>query len=347
MRPDSQHAQMHLQPVGERGFAAGGRAKDHHHARAAPDDFIGDARDGFIVQGLVYTDELPHAPLLNHAVHVHGVLRAQDAAPALRGNELAQEFAALHIGRGLFRRVGRGRHQHHAGKMRLNGKGANHARGGQHHSVKVLAQRADAVHGDPFLRTVAQKLRLVRPALFFKIGDGLLARPAFLLEGQILLHQLAHVLLDGAGHLVIHISIGQAHVQAVAHRVEHAHPAAGVQPLQAQQKQKPERTLVYAPALLVAVGKRHKAGIGLQPLVKLQAFAAPHHAQRFPRLRGGQKRLQRLANADSGVKRTGPLRHGNPNRPVLLHARCTSHHASSKGILLINAPVKSSTSTWS
>ena len=289
VRPLPQHAQVHGQPVGKGGLAAGGRAEDHHHARAAPQNLVRDAGDGLVVQGLVDADKFAQAALADHPVHIRCVFRAQDAAPPLGGGELAQEFGARHIRRGLVGIGGRGRHQHHAGVVRLDRKGADHARGGQHGPVKIFAQRADAVHADALLRAVAQKPGLVQPALVFKVGDGLLAGPFLLLEGQVLPDQLAHVLLDGAGHFMPDFAVQKAQVQAVAHGVEHAHPLVRIEPLEAQQKQKAQRPLVDAPAFLVLIGERLQRAVLRKRVGQLHACPAPHGAQHALRRSSGSR----------------------------------------------------------
>ena len=79
----------------------------------------------------------------------------------------------------------------------------------------------------------AQQPGLVQPPFVFKVGDGLLAGPFLLLEGQVLPDQLAHVLLNGAGHFMSDLPVQKAQVQAVAHGVEHPRPPVRIEPLQA------------------------------------------------------------------------------------------------------------------
>ncbi len=324
MRTLPQHAQVHSQPVGKGGFAAGGGAEDHHHARAAPQDLVRDTGDGFVVQRLVDADKLPQAAITDHPVHIRRVFRAQDAAPPLGGGKLAQEFGARHIRRGLVRIGGRGRHQHHAGIMRLDRKGADHTRGGQHGSVKIFAQRTDAVHADALLRAVAQKLGLVQPTLVFKVGDGLFAGPFLLLEGQILPDQLAHVLLDGTGHFMPDFAIQQAQIQPVAHGVEHARPLVRIEALEAQKEQEAQRPLIDAPSFLVLIGERLQHAVLRQRVGQLHAYPALHGAQNALRLLGGQHRTDCLARGGSGCKVPALRSHRNMNHGLFCHCRATS-----------------------
>ena len=287
------------------------------------------------MQRLVDADKFAQTALADHLIHIRRVLRAQNTAPPLRGGELAQEFGARHIRRGLVGIGGRGRHQHHAGVVRLDRKGADHACGGQHGPVKIFAQRADAVHADALLRTVSQQPGLVQPPFVFKVGDGLLAGPFLLLEGQVLPHQLAHVLLDGAGHLMPDFAVQKAQVQAVAHGVEHARPLVGIEALEAQQKQEAQRAFVDAPSLLVLIGERLQRAVLRKRVGQLHAYPATHGAQHTLRPLCGQQSADGLPRGRSRRKRFGPLPDGDVNHGLLRHG-CASFpgQASSKGMLL-------------
>ena len=208
--------------------------------------------------------------------------------------------------------------------MRLDRKGADHTRGGQHGSVKIFAQRTDAVHADVLLRAVAQKLGLVQPTLVFKVGDGLLAGPFLLLEGQILPDQLAHVLLDGTGHFMPDFAVQKAQVQAVAHGVEHARPLVGIEALEAQKEQEAQRAFVDAPSLLVLIGERLQHAVLRQRVGQLHAYPALHGAQNALRLPGGQHRTDCLARGGSGCKVPALRSHRNMNHGLFCHCRATS-----------------------
>ena len=119
----SQYAQVNGKAVCEGRLSAGGWTEDHDNPRVPRHNFIRDARDGFVVQRFVDTDELPHPSFLNHTVDVGRVSRAKDPAPPLRNRKFPQELWPRHIGcgfLGFFRRRG---HQHHARKVRLDREG--------------------------------------------------------------------------------------------------------------------------------------------------------------------------------------------------------------------------------
>ena len=78
------------------------------------------------------------------------------------------------------------------------------ARAGQHGAVKILGQAAALINIEVIVGTVGQQRRLIRPAELGKIIDGLLARPAAALEGQVGGHDLAHGILDQLGVALNH-----------------------------------------------------------------------------------------------------------------------------------------------
>ena len=229
--------------------------------------------------------------------------------------------------------------------MRLDAEGADVPRGGQHRAVKILAQLTDAIHGDLAAGTVTKQLRLILPALFFKVCNGFLARPDFLFKRQILRCKRAHILFDGARHVVPHLALGQPHIQAVTHRVHHAHVFVRIQPLHAQQEQKAQRALVHTAAFLVLIGKRSQFGVLLKRFAQLHAHAAAHGAQHLRRA-FGRKRMYGLHHLYAGGKR--PLLSVNGYMNLIAHgASSRLVQASSKGMLLMNVSDRSSTSTWS
>ena len=71
------------------------------------------------MQGFVDPDELPKIALLDHAVHIGGVIGSQNMAPFLRLAEDPQEFGMRMIFGRMLRFAGGWQHQHHAGGMGL------------------------------------------------------------------------------------------------------------------------------------------------------------------------------------------------------------------------------------
>ena len=256
------------------------------------------------MQGFVDPNELPELALLNHSVHVGGVVGPQNVAPFLRLAEDPQKFGMGMVFGRLLRLAGGGQHQHHAGEVGLQGKGLHPAGRGQHDAVEILAQAAHAVHDRLPAGAVAHQLRLIRPAHFFKILHGLFPGPMFLFKGKISFGHAAHFRLDlpnlGVGQFAL-----QPDVQPVAHGVQHPHPSAGVQPTGGGQQQKPQGALINAAALLIPIGQAGQLAVRVQGLVQLQTYAPLHNAEGSGRRRLVQQTADHGLHSGIGRKCVG------------------------------------------
>ena len=252
------------------------------------------------MQGLVDPDELPQLALLNHPVHVGGVIGPQNMAPFLRLAEDPQKLGMRVIFGRLARVGGRGHHQHHAGEMGLQAEGFHPAGGRQHRAIEIFAQAAHAVHHDLPAGAVAHQLRLIRPAHLFKILHGLFPGPMLLFKGKISFGHAAHFRLDlpnlGVGQLAL-----QPDVQPVAHGVQHPHPSAGMQAQCRRQHQEAQRAFINTPPFFVPVGQAGEFAVFSQGFVQLPAHTALHYAED----RGSRRRVQQAADhgLDGGIHR--------------------------------------------
>ena len=260
-RAHAQHAQVNLEPVGRGGFAAAGGAGQKDGARVHAQDILGNFGQRFIVQGLVYADELAQLAIGNQVVQIRRVAAPQNLAPVVGFKEGGHVLGPGNIGCGASGIAGRGHLQDESRRIIPHSEHWHIARARQHGAVKILSQAAALINIEVIVGTVGQQRRLIHPAELGKIINGLLARPAAALEGQVGGHDLAHGIFDQFGVALHHAAAVQLQIHAKADGVLDAHAHIGIAAAHGQQKDKTQRALIDAAAFLILKGDGAQRGI--------------------------------------------------------------------------------------
>ena len=143
------------------------------------------------------------------------------------------------------------------------------AGGNGHGTVEVFPHAINTVHVDIGNRTVAEQVDLVGLLLLLEVADCILPGPLLPGEGQVQLHQAAHLIFDPDDILAMKRYPRQADKHTIADRVFDPDLLIGIQMAQGKQHDKTQGAFVYPAPFLMLQGQRNQRAVRTDGFVQL------------------------------------------------------------------------------
>lgn len=183
LKPDD--VQVECQSLGERCLAGRRRPGNQHDFLVLDGNIRRNVGNRLVVQRFIQSDEVAEAVSLHHLRDVGGVVDAQQRAPPRRLVKHCQMPRAMHIRRSFLWVIGCRQTQNDAAVGQPSEfKDLRHARARRHCAVEIFPHTVQPVHMEERRCSAGEQRDFIRLPLRVKVGNGVVERPFFLLNGR-------------------------------------------------------------------------------------------------------------------------------------------------------------------